>query len=324
MTEALKEVPNHVDSPSQIHVDSPSQTHRLYRKRQMSNPAIRCTAEPLESRVLMAAGLPRFDHVVVVVEENHSYSEVLGPISSPATLPFWTYTPATFLNYARYMRNLAREGASLRNAHAETHPSQPNYLALFSGSTQGVTTDAVPAHKFTTPSLGGQLIAAGLTFAGYSEDLPAPGSLADKSGYYNRAHNPWSDFEDVPASANLPFSRFPRHLSHLPTVSFVVPNRLNDMHSANIRRADHWLEDNLKHYADWAVHHNSLLIVTWDESDEGGNNQIPTIFWGAHVRKVQYPQHADHFDLLRTIEDVYDLPPLGRSADVAPITQVFR
>jgi acid phosphatase len=83
-------------------------------------------AEPLESRVLMAAGLPRFDHVVIVVEENHSYSDVLGPISPPVTPPFWTYTSATFLNYARYIRKLARQGASLRNAHAETHSSQPN------------------------------------------------------------------------------------------------------------------------------------------------------------------------------------------------------
>jgi acid phosphatase len=291
----------------------------------MPNPTLCFTAETLEPRVLMAAGLPRFDHIVIVVEENHSYSAVLGPIRPRHTyLPFWTYTSATFLNYAGYMLNLAQQGASLRNAHAETHPSQPNYLALFSGSTQGVTTDAVPNHKFTSPSLGGQLIAAGLTFAGYSEDLPGPGSLADKSGYYNRAHNPWSDFEDVPGSANLPFSRFRRRLRDLPTVSFVVPNRLNDMHSANIRRADRWLEDNLGHYAEWAARHNSLLIVTWDEGGGEGDNQIPTIFWGAHVKKGQYGQYADHFNLLRTIEDAYDLPHLGRSADVPPLTQVFR
>src|SRR3954469_1569758 len=125
--------------------------------------------EPLESRVLMAAGLPRPDHVVIVVEENHSYGQVLGPVLQPIpVIPNLRSTDP-------YIWSLARHGASFTHARAETHPSQPNYLALFSGSTQGVTSDGSPAAPFTAANLGGELIAAGLSFAGYSESMPAAG-----------------------------------------------------------------------------------------------------------------------------------------------------
>src|SRR2546428_13867402 len=127
-----------------------------------------CTVELLEPRTLFAAGLPRPDHVLIVVEENHSYGQILGPAMQPVpVVPNLRSTDP-------YIRSLARHGASFRNARAETHPSQPNYLALFSGSTQGVTSDAVPRRPFTAPNLGGELIAAGLRLARDSRPM-APG-----------------------------------------------------------------------------------------------------------------------------------------------------
>lgn len=265
--------------------------------------------------------LPRPDHVVIVVEENHSYGSILGDTTLPPNFGI----PTNILNADDYIRSLAAGGASFTNASAETHPSQPNYLAMFSGSTQGVTSDATPGQPLPGPDLGGELQSAGLSFAGYSEDLPSVGYTGDTSGDYARKHNPWSDFPDVPATANLPFTQFPRKaadFANLPTVSFVIPNQQNDMHSNSIAAADQWLKDNLSNYANWAKSHNSLLIVTWDEGS--GDNNIATIFYGQSVKPGNYPQPVNHYNMLRTLEDMYNLPPSNHAADVQPITNVWK
>ena len=281
--------------------------------------------EPLEPRLALSAGvapaLPRPDHVVVVVEENHSYGDVLGDASMqiPSVVP-------NFRSTDPFIRSLARHGASLRRMSAETHPSQPNYLALFSGSTQGVTSDATPREPFTAPNLAAELIAAGLSFAGYSESMPAAGFTGSEAdgGLYARKHNPWVDFADVPASANQPFASFPtrKDFDSLPTVSFVVPNQANDMHSGSIRTADDWLRRHVRPYLKWARRHNSLLVVTWDEGN-GDDNHIATVLAGAHVRAGPSDQQANHYSLLRTIEDMYGLTHAGAAADAGPLTGVW-
>jgi len=262
--------------------------------------------EPLESRTLFAttaaATPPRFDHVVVVVEENHSYGQILGTGSIGLPAP-----------NDPYIQYLARHGASFTNFKAEGHPSEPNYLAMFSGSTQGITNDAPPKKLFTAPSLGGELIKAGVSFAGYSEGLPRVGYAGSDTGKWVRHHVPWSEFADVPTSANRPFSAFPTDYRKLPKVSFVIPNNVHNMHSASVSAGDSWLKSNLNNYVKWAPSHNSLLIVTWDEGN-GSSNQIANIFYGAHVKTGQNATPATHYNLLRTIEDMYGVTPLGASA----------
>ena len=263
--------------------------------------------ETLEPRRLCTAGIPRPDHVVIVVEENHSYSSLIGSADAP------------------YLNRLAREGASFTDYRGIIRPSQPNYLALFSGSTQGVTDNNVPP-TFSAPSLGGQLIAAGLDFAGYSEDLPRVGFTGEQSGGYRRKHNPWVDFSDVPPTDNLPFTQFPQpgNYARLPTVSFVIPNVDHDMHDqGDERTADDWLRTRLDPYVQWAKTHNSLLVLTFDESDKSGDPRFPTIIVGDHVRPGNYSQRLNHYNLLRTIEEMYGLPPLGNAARAAPITNVW-
>jgi hypothetical protein len=298
--------------------------------RAMSSDCLPLTSvcESLEPRTFFAAhpdapsaALPRLDHVVVVVEENKSYTEILG-VQQHAVGQILFTTSFDLENQDPYLRLLARHGANFIHMQAETHPSQPNYLALFSGSTQHVNGDDVPAQQFTTSSLGGQLLGAGLTFAGYSEDLPSAGSLTLKSGEYARKHNPWSDFTDVPASSNLPFSDFPNDYTKLPTVSFVVPNQENDMHTGLVRTGDRWLRDHIRSYARWAPKHNSLLVVTWDEG-HGSGNQIATIITGAGVKHGLKKQFVNHYSLLRTIEDMYGLPPLGDAAGATPMASAF-
>jgi hypothetical protein len=301
---------------------------------------------------------PTHNHVVVVILENHGYSEVIGNPNMP------------------YFNSLAAGGLLLTDSHGVEHPSQPNYLDLFSGSNQGVTNDdPVPGSSsnqavqrpLTTPNLAEQLIHAGLGFKAYSEDLPAPGSLTyysdgtnsyhslkaapPNANLYVRKHNPWTNWQaasgyaepgnsrnTLPASVNQPLSAFPRDFSQLPTVSFVIPNQCNNQHgsisklcsnSSTVgddedvtlaRNADNFLKKQLGAFAGWAKANNSLLIVTFDEDDFTRANHIATIFYGAGVPAgTTYGGKVNHFDLLRTIESFYGLPGLGNAAKAKEI-----
>jgi acid phosphatase len=251
-----------------------------------------------------AAKLPRPAHVVVVIEENKSYSQIIGNSSAP------------------YINALAARGALFTHSAAVAHPSEPNYLALFSGSTQGLTDDSCP-HTFSGANLAFEAIAAHLTFAGYSESMPATGYTGCSSGEYARKHNPWSDFSNVPAASNRTFASFPRDYASLPAISFVVPNLLDDMHDGTISQGDTWLRNNLNGYAQWATSHNSLLVLTWDENDGSAGNHIATVITGANVKPAQYAESISHYTVLRTIEDLYGLPHAGASATAAPVSNVF-
>jgi acid phosphatase len=245
--------------------------------------------------------------VVIVVEENHSHTSIIGSPDAP------------------YINALARQGASFTDYHALTHPSQPNYVALFSGSAQGVVDNKIPRRKFSAPSLGGQLVKAGLDFGGYSEDLPYTGYPGPKYARYHRRHNPWADFADVPAWDNMPMRRFPApgHFDELPTVSFVVPNLIHDMHDGTVRAGDDWLKQHLDPYVQWAKENNSLFVLTWDEDDNHESNRIPTVIVGAGVEPGAYSQPLNHYSLLRTVEDMYGLPRLGGAAQAAPIDMIW-
>lgn len=249
--------------------------------------------------------LPLPAHVVVVVEENHGYSQIIGSPQAP------------------YINTLASEGASFTNSHAITHPSQPNYLAMFSGSTQGITDDSCP-HTFSAANLGSELIAARKTFSGYSEGLPSVGSTVCTSGEYARKHAPWVDFSNVPATDSIPFSSFPTQYSNLPAISFVVPDLLDDMHDGTIQQGDSWLQTHLAAYVTWAKTNNSLLIVTFDEDQGTSTNQIATIFVGPMVKPGQYSEYINHYNVLRTLEAIYGLPYAGNSAKVKTITDVWQ
>jgi hypothetical protein len=257
----------------------------------------------LLTNVAIAAPLPRPDHIVLVMEENHGYSEIIGSSSAP------------------YINSLANSSALFTNSFAVEHPSQPNYLDIFSGSNQGVTDDSCP-HTFSTANLGAQLIASGFTFIGYAESLPSSGSTACTSGEYARKHAPWVNWvgASIPSASDQPFSTFPTDFATLPRFSMIAPNLLDDMHDGTVSAGDTWLQNNIDAYAQWAVTHNSLLIVTWDEDDNASGNHIATIFHGGMVKNGQYSTQINHYNVLRTIEDMYGLAHAGNAANVAAIS----
>ncbi|MCW2505706.1 MAG: Acid phosphatase [Actinomycetia bacterium] len=251
-----------------------------------------------------AAALPSYDHIVVVVEENHANTQIIGNASAP------------------YITSLANGGANFTQSVAVTHPSEPNYLALFSGSTQGLTDDSCP-HTYSGENLGHQVTASGRTFAGYSESMPSDGYTGCTSGSYARKHNPWVNFTNVAASANLRFSQFPTDYTTLPAVSFVVPNLCNDMHDCSVKTGDTWLKNNLDSYVTWAKTHNSLLVLTFDEDNGVSGNRIPTVFSGAHVATGAYSETVTHYRVLRTLESLGGLACTGSSCGTTAITDVW-
>jgi hypothetical protein len=257
-----------------------------------------------QPRAAAAVAVEAPDHVMVVIFENEDAENIVGGPDAP------------------YLTSLARSGATFTDAHGETHPSQPNYLALFSGSTQGVTDDSCP-QTFSGPNLAAQLQAAGKTFVGYSEDLPEAGYTGCNAGDYARKHNPWVNFPDLPASVNQPYSALPADFSALPTVSFVVPNLCNDMHDCGVAAGDAWARQNLTSYVAWAQEHNSLLAVTFDEDNGSSANHIATFLVGPMVTAGASDQRIDHYSLLRTLEDMYGLPPLGHAADAKPLAGIW-
>jgi len=275
--------------------------------------------EPLESRTFLSAAiLPTPDHVVVVVEEDHSYNQILGaPV--PGIHAFPTVLPSP-LTQDPYIRQMASLGASMTSMASVSHPNGITYQALFSGMIP--RPDYIPPQPYTQPNIASELIAAGDTFGGYSESLPKTGYTGGDSGQYARQHNAWVDFGNVPKTDNLPFSKFPGDYSKLPTVSYVIPNADDNMHSGSVSNADSWLRQNLAGYAQWLWKHNSMLVITWDESHTT-SNQIPTIFLGPMVTAGNYSQSVTQANLLSTLEGMYGLAPTGRSATAPSISNIF-
>ncbi|RWA81308.1 alkaline phosphatase family protein [Mesorhizobium sp.] len=224
---------------------------------------------------------PKYDHVVMVIMENHSFKSI------------------SQARAATYLNRLAKGGALFTHSFGVTHPSQPNYLALFSGSTHGITDDGW--HQVAAPNLATSLSAADKTFLGYVE----AGSP--------RKHNPWESFANG-MKFEAPLNELPRDYTKLPSVSFVIPNLKNDMHNGTIKQADRWLKSHLAGYARWAMSNNSLLIVTFDEDDYDAKNRIFTVFYGFGVEPGLYSERIDHYTILRTIEDIASVPLLGKSA----------
>ncbi|OLB78934.1 MAG: acid phosphatase [Actinobacteria bacterium 13_2_20CM_2_71_6] len=255
------------------------------------------------ARAAPESALPRPDHVVILVDENHAPNQVLGRTG--------------------FLTALSRGGAVFTGSVGVAHPSQPNYLALFSGTTQGLASNSCP-HTFSGANLGSQLRATGRGFVGYAQGMPVDGYTGCQFGPYRRKHNPWVNFSNLPANVNLRFSRFPADFTALPTVAIVVPDQDNDMHDGSVAAGDAWAAANLGGYARWAMTHNSLLIVTFDESNDAHGNQVPTVFYGQPVRPGSYPGRIDHYSVLRTLEDMYGLPCLGNACAATPITGAWR
>ena len=257
-------------------------------------------------------------HVLVVMEENKGYAATLGSCFADP-----------------YLCSLASTYASYTNWHGVGHPSLPNYLAFDSGSTQGCTTDGC-ATGLTATDLGGQLNAAHIPWTAYMESMPSACYSGGSSGAYARKHNPFVYFTDTASSCaahDVPYPGSSGLVSALdgssaPSFVFITPNLVNDMHDGTVQQGDAWLQANLAPVlsSSWFTNFNSTVIVTMDEGNSGGANQVPTVVISNTARgQGQVATSGNHYGTLRAIEEAFGLAVLGGAASSAngDLTRAF-
>jgi hypothetical protein len=253
--------------------------------------------------------VPAFDRVVVVVLENKSQSQVLGNPHVPAFNAF------------------ARKGAILSGYRGVTHPSLPNYLALVSGSTHGITSDCTRC-TVAGRSLADTLEARHLTWKTYAEGLPRPGWTGPSRGRYAKRHVPFLYFRRVLSSPArlrriVPLTQLARDRAagKLPNFALVVPDFCHDMHDCSVATGDAWLKRFLPPLLKLP---GTAVFVVFDESDSA-DARVPALALGPLVRPhSRATGPLGHYALLRTIEDGLGLPLLGRSARAIQITGIWR
>jgi phosphatidylinositol-3-phosphatase len=204
-----------------------------------------------------------FSHVFVVVEENHSYANVVGNTSE---MP--------------YLNQLISNYGLATKYYANTHPSLPNYLWLTTGSADGITSD-VCGVTVTADNVVRELTAAGLSWKAYEESLPSVGYMGCSSGEYAEKHDPFAYFSDVINSTAqqqkiVPFTQFATDLKNgtLPNYSFITPNLLDDGHDGTLAQADIWLQTNIGALLASPMFQpggSGLLIIVFDEGTDNTN-----------------------------------------------------
>jgi len=276
-------------------------------------PVVACTAGAAPGTD--GQRLSKVERVVVVVFENKAFPQVIGGGQAP-----------TF-------DGLAARYALLSDYRGVAHPSLPNYLALVSGSTQGITSDCTSC-GVSARNLADTLERAGKTWKTYAEGLPAPGFTGAFAGRYVKKHDPLLYFDDVSASPErlrriVPLTVFRRDLAThaLPDFSFVVPDLCHDMHDCPVSTGDAWLGTFMRPLLRSGELAHGVVYVVFDEgtSDAGGGGRVPALVLGPLVRpgaRARIP--LDHYSPLRTVEHAWRLPRLGRSGTARPITGIWR
>ena len=259
------------------------------------------------------AAVPKFKHVFIVILENANEDEAVAQ-------PF--------------LASLAKRGAYLKSYHGVTQPSQPNYLAMISGDTQGVSGDGI--EDLDGKHIGDLLEGAGMSWKVYAEDYPGDCYLKAKSGKYVRKHVPFLSFTNVTNSpercariVNADQLDQDVRSGSLPNFAIYVPNMDNDGHDTDVATADAWLKSKFGMRVKSAEFMtDTLFITTFDEGEMLGNsdNQIYASFYGTQVKPGAVATESyDHYNLLRTVEEALGLSTLGQSdAKASPIEGIWK
>ena len=276
-------------------------------------------AAPVSSEATATSGVPAFGHVYVVIMENRDYRSIVGNANAP------------------YINSLIAHYGLATNFYAVAHPSQPNYLALFGGSTFGVTDDGV--HNLAQSNLADQIEAAGLTWHVYAQDYPGHCSTAATAqggtdliapaGWYARKHDPAISFTNI--------SQKPTRCARISSLSsfdpgassfeLIVPDMTNDMHDGTTAQGDAFLKAFVPKITGSPAFANSLLVVTWDEggTSQGGGGRVATIVVSPDLNRqgIRSSVAHSHYSLLRTIDEGLRLPCLRQACYASDLSEFF-
>jgi len=255
-------------------------------------------------------------HVVLVVEENHDYSQVIGDSLAP------------FLN------SLATQYGLATQYYADTHPSIGNYFMLTTGQIE--TNDDSFSGTVSDDNIVRRLTAAGKSWKSYAQSLPGTGYTGGDSYPYLKRHNPFSYFSDVVSdpsqAANLvPFSQLSADLAsgNLPDFSYIVPDALNDAHDGSLTQADAWLKQNLAPLlSSPRFQGDGLLVITFDEADNsdsahGGGHVVTIVVSPKAKKQFQSPTFFQHESTLRLILSSLGISSFPGASASAPDMGVF-
>jgi acid phosphatase len=271
--------------------------------------------------------IPVVAHVFVLVEENHSYSQVIGNPVMP------------------YTNGLAKQYALATQFYANRFNSLPNYFMLTVGNL--VTTDDSYTGTVTVDNVARAVTAAGKSWKIYAESLPSAGYLGASVGPYGRDHNPFAYFSDVQNSSSqaanmVPFTQLATDIQSgtLPDYAMIVPDFENDGHDCppgmpnctdtdKLQNIDNWVKNNIGPLISGAAFSNSVLIYTWDESDindtSNPNKRIATILISPKVKAgyqstTKY-QHQSTLKLTMQLLGITDFP--GAAATAPDMAEFF-
>lgn len=263
-------------------------------------------------------GAHRYRHVLVVVFENRSASEIIGSAEAPR------------------INALAQECGLATRYHAVARPSLPNYLALTSGSTWGVRDNDPPsAHPLRGANIFSELEAAGKSWREYEEDAPRP-CPSEPHGSYAVKHDPAPYYTDLAASCgrydlplgDLESGQLAQDLSasRLPSFALVVPNRCNDMHDCPIGTGDAWLGAFLSLVGHSPAYKRGdvVVFVTWDEGNKSGSNQVPMLVAAPSVRSgTRVGKRFTHYSALATWTDLLRIGCLRKACNASSMGAAF-
>ena len=261
-----------------------------------------------------AGGQPVFGHVYLIVLENHGYDSVVRGTQMP------------------YLRSLIAKGGLETAYQGVSRPSQPNYIALFSGDVQDIDDDGI--HNINAPNLADQLEGKGKSWSVSAENVPGgcfTGATAkggrDGPGTYARKHEPAISFVSI--------SRNPTRCARIHDLTafdpaeadfqLIVPNLCNDAHDCPLSTADAWLSKLVpKITGSDAFKKDGLLIVTFDEAESRQANHVPLVALGPSVRPgTTSNTPTTHYSLLRTIEDNWGLGCLALTCSARNLGGLF-
>jgi hypothetical protein len=237
----------------------------------------------------------KLQHVVWILMENENLGSIVGSRSAP------------------YLNSLASAYGLATDYSAISHPSLPNYIALTSGSDQGIADDSDPSsHPLNVPSIFSQL--PGGASRSLEQNMPSNCAAGD-SGDYAVRHNPETYYTNLAAdcsSYDVPRGAVPDLSARF---TFVTPNLTNDMHDGTIADGDNFLKTFIPALIATPQYQtgSTVIFITWDESSGGGGNQVPCLVISPYTHTVKDPTPYTHYSLLRTTEELLGLPLLGNA-----------
>jgi len=253
-----------------------------------------------------AAAPRRYDHVVWVVMENKSYSDLTG--GSPDSA---------------FHRAIGAACGAATNFHAETHPSLPNYIAMTSGSTHGIKDDADPSsHRLKGPSIFSQL---GSHWRALQESMPR-NCARTGSGLYAPKHNPAAYYTSIASACAKQDVKLGRTPDLSARFTFITPNLCHDAHSCPVRTGDRYLASLVPKLTGSAEYKSgrTAIFITYDEDDGSGSNHIPTLVIAPQIKPgLRTNRRFTHYSLLRTTEDMLGLKHLGAARKAPSMRAAF-